>query len=302
MDKFESLKAFTQVVKAGGFAAAGRDLGLSRSAVNKLVINLETALGVQLLHRSTRKVVPTETGRAFYERGLQILADLAEAERAVTQLHAAPCGLLKLNAPMTFGRLHLAPALFDFMQQYPDLQVQLTLEDRLIDPIAEGYDLVLRVSQPNESASLITRAIAPVDLRLCASPGYLAQHPPLHHPRDLKHHACLHYGYTLAGNRWQLQDDSGQTYSVAIDSVLCANNGEVLRTAALEGLGIALLPTFIVEAALAAGELICPLPQFYPTALSVCLVYPVNRQLSAKVSLLSEFLAARFETAEWAAR
>jgi len=138
MDKFDSIRAFTQVVVSGGFAAAAREMGLSRSAVNKLVIALENELGVQLLHRSTRVVSPTETGLAFYERCVEILASLEEAERSITQLQAEPRGRLRVNAPMSFGTMHLAPALADFLVQYPDLQVQLTLNDRFIDPIEEG--------------------------------------------------------------------------------------------------------------------------------------------------------------------
>jgi DNA-binding transcriptional LysR family regulator len=295
MDKFESLRAFTQVVAAGGFAAAAREMNLSRSAVNKLVINLENALGVQLLHRSTRRVTPTETGLAFYERCLQILVDLDEAERAVAQLHAEPRGPLKINAPMTFGVWHVAPAVIDFMGQYPDLHVQLTLEDRFIDPIEEGYDAVVRIASAIESASLISQAIAPVERLLCAAPSYLEQHGLPQHPDDLKHHACLHYGYLATGNTWTLRDPSGKDLGVIVNSALCSNNGEVLRDAAVKGLGITLLPKFMIANCLAAGSLQVVLPAFQPASLSVWVVYPVNRHLSAKVSLLTQFLAERFK-------
>ncbi|MEM9161934.1 MAG: LysR family transcriptional regulator [Cyanobacteria bacterium P01_F01_bin.4] len=299
MDKFESIRAFTQVVKSGGFAAAGRDMDISRSAVNKLVINLENDLGVQLLHRSTRRVTPTETGLAFYERSLQILADLEEAERAVTQLHQAPCGLLKINAPMTFGTHHVAPVVAEFMRQYPDLQVQLTLEDRLIDPIAEGYDLVVRISEPADYASLIAHPLTRVDRVICAAPDYLAQYGTPSHPSQLKQHACLHYGYLSTGNSWKLKDIQGEDMTVMIHSVLCSNNGEVLQSAAIASLGITLLPIFIVEDALKAKQLQCILSEFQPAALSVCAVYPINRHLSAKVLLLREFLEEKFQDAAW---
>ncbi|MEM8806710.1 MAG: LysR substrate-binding domain-containing protein [Cyanobacteria bacterium P01_G01_bin.38] len=299
MDKFESIRAFTQVVKSGGFAAAGRDMDLSRSAVNKLVINLENDLGVQLLHRSTRRVTPTETGLAFYERSLQILADLEEAERAVTQLHESPCGLLKINAPMTFGTYHVAPAVAELMRQYPDLQVQLTLEDRFIDPIAEGYDLVVRIAEPADYASLIAHPLTRVDRVICAAPDYLAQYDIPSHPSQLKQHACLHYGYMSTGNSWKLRDAQGEDVTVPIRSVLCSNNGEVLQRAAIASLGITLLPIFIVEDALKAKQLQCILSEFQPAALSVCAVYPINRHLSAKVLLLREFLEEKFQDAEW---
>lgn len=299
MDKFESIRAFTQVVKSGGFAAAGRDMDISRSAVNKLVINLENKLGVQLLHRSTRRVTPTETGLAFYERSLQILADLEEAERAVTQLHQAPCGLLKINAPMTFGTHHVAPVVAEFMRQYPDLQVQLTLEDRFIDPIAEGYDLVVRIAEPADYASLIAHPLTGVDRVICAAPDYLAQHGTPNHPTQLKEHVCLHYGYMSTGNSWKLKNAQGEDLSVPIRSVLCSNNGEVLQKAAITSLGITLLPIFIVEDALKAKQLQCILSEFQPAALSVCAVYPINRHLSAKVLLLREFLEEKFRDAAW---
>src|SRR4028119_931503 len=163
MDKFDSIRAFTQVVVSSGFAAAAREMGLSRSQVNKLVISLENELGVQLLHRSTRVVTPTESGLAFHERCVEILASLEEAERSITQLQAEPRGRLRVNGPMTFGTMHLAPALADFLVQYPDLQVQLTLNDRFVDPIEEGFDVTVRIAEPQETASLIVHQLMPVE-------------------------------------------------------------------------------------------------------------------------------------------
>lgn len=293
MDKFESIRAFTQVVKAGGFAAAARQMDLSRSAVNKLVINLENSLGVQLLHRSTRRVTPTASGLAFYERCLSLLADLEEAELAVSQLQVEPRGPFKINAPMTFGTLHVAPAVADFMQQYPDLQVQLTLEDRFIDPIAEGYDITLRIAMPEETASLIVHPIAPMLLVICASPTYLAAHGVPQHPAELREHACLHYGYLSSGNAWQLTGPEGEL-AIPINSVLCSNNGEVLRQAALKGIGLTLLPEFIVANDLQTGALGAVLTDYQPAAIALCVIYPVNRHLSAKVRLFIEFITARF--------
>lgn len=293
MNKIEGLGAFVQVVDAGGFAAAARKMEMTRSAVNKLVIQLEGELGVQLLHRSTRRVSPTEAGLAFYERCVQILADLDEAERAVTQLHDEPTGLLKLNAPMSFGTMCLGTAIADFMLQYPDLRVQLTLDDRFVEPIAEGYDLTLRIAQPTESASLILRPIAPVRRVLCAAPGYLEQRGIPEHPQALRHHACLHYGYLATGTVWKLAGTDGEQ-AVPIHSVLCSNNGEVLRDGAIQGLGIALLPMFIVEDPLKGKQLELILPDYHPLDLTLWAVYPVNRHLSAKVRLLTEFLQTRF--------
>ena len=293
MDKFESIRAFTQVVNSGGFAAAAREMGLSRSTVNKLVIALESDLGVQLLHRSTRVVTPTETGLAFHERCVEILASLEEAERSVTQLHEEPRGKLRVNAPMSFGTMHLAPALADFLVHYPDLQVQLTLNDRFIDPIEEGFDVTLRIAKLQESASLIAHPFAPVQRVLCASPTYLETHGIPIHPDELRHHSCLHYGQLAVENQWTLVGPEGEQ-TIAVNGVLCSNNGEVLRDAAVRGLGITLLPMFIVAQELQQGMLQIVLPDYHPPDLSIAAIYPVNRHLSTKVRLLVDFLQERF--------
>ncbi|MDJ0705786.1 MAG: LysR family transcriptional regulator [Leptolyngbyaceae cyanobacterium MO_188.B28] len=293
MDKFDSLRAFTQVVNSGGFAAAAREMGLSRSAVNKLVINLEDDLGVQLLHRTTRRVSPTATGLAFFERCVNILADLKDAEQAVAQLHSEPNGTLRINAPMSFGTLHLASALADFLSQYPDLQVQLTLEDRLIDPLEEGFDITVRISKPTVSPSLIVHEVAPAKRMLCAAPSYLEKHGVPSHPNELKAHSCLHYGHLNSKYQWTLWGPAGEE-AIAIQGALCSNNGEVLREAAVKGLGIALLPTFIVGEALEQGALETVLPDYRPLELSLCAIYPVNRHLSTKIQLFTEFLRDRF--------
>ncbi|MDJ0736641.1 MAG: LysR family transcriptional regulator [Nostocaceae cyanobacterium] len=293
MDKFASIKAFTQVVRAGGFTAAAREMGLSRSAVNKMVINLENELGVQLLHRSTRSVNPTETGLAFYERCLNILADLEEAERAVSQLHAEPKGILKINAPMSFGTLHLAPVVAEFMVQYPDVQVQLTLEDRFVDPIEEGYDIIVRIAKPSDSASLVVHPLVKAKRVLCAAPAYLEKHQVPTHPVELRLHCCLHYGYMTSRNQWKLIGPDGE-HTISINGVLCSNNGEMLREAALKGLGIILLPTFIVGSDLQQGTLVTILPEYHPPEIHVCVMYPINRHLSTKIRIFTDFLQERF--------
>lgn len=293
MDKFDSLRAFTQVVNSGGFAAAAREMGLSRSAVNKLVIHLENELGVQLLHRSTRQVTPTATGLAFYERCVAILADLEEAEIAVSQLHDEPRGSFRINAPMSFGILHLAPAIADFLKQYPDLRVQLTLEDRFIDPIEEGFDVIIRIAQPSESPTLVTHPIAPAQRVMCASIDYIERRGAPSHPSELRSHSCLHYGYLSTGNSWKLIGPDGEL-TIPINSTLCSNNGEALAHAAVNGLGIALLPTFIVGNELRNGRLQIVLPDYHPPEITVCIVYPSNRHLSTKVRIFTQFLTERF--------
>jgi DNA-binding transcriptional LysR family regulator len=292
MDKFERMRAFVQVVNSGGFAAAAREMGVSRSAVNKLVIALENDLGVQLLHRSTRVVTPTETGLAFHERSVEILASLDDAERSITQMHEQPKGRLRMNAPMSFGTLHLAPVLADFLVQYPDLQVQLTLSDRFVDPIEEGFDITVRIAKPQASASLIVHPLITAPRVLCAAPSYLATHGTPTQPNDLHHHSCLHYGQLATEDHWTLIGADGEQ-TISVNGTLCSNNGEVLRDAAIRGLGITLLPLFIVGQDLQQGKLQIILPDYHPPELSISLIYPVNRHLSTKVRLLVDFLQER---------
>lgn len=293
MDKFESIRAFTQVVAEGGFAAAARKMKLSRSAVNKLVINLEKNLGVQLLHRSTRRVSPTETGIAFYDRCVNILAELEEAELAVSQLQEEPRGTFKINAPISFGTTHLSPAIADFIAKYRDLRVRLTLENRFVDPILEGFDLVVRIGKPVEYASLITHAIAPANKILCASPTYIEKHGLPKHPNELRSRSCLHYGYLATGDRWQLSGPDGE-HNIAVNGVFCSNNGETLRDAAVKGLGIALVPTFMARKELEEGKLKQVLPDYRASDICICIIYPTNRHLSTKIKLFTEFIRQRF--------
>ena len=297
MDKFESLKAFTAVVEEGGFAAAARKLQLSRSAVNKFVINLENQLGVQLFYRTTRKVTPTDTGRAFYDRCVDILSSLEEAELAVSQHSQQPRGILKINVPMSFGISFFGSKVAEFMTRYPDIKIQLTLEDRFVDPIAEGYDLNIRIGSPPQSPNLVVNQIKTVPRFICAAPSYLQAHGIPQSPHELKNHNCLHYGYLTSGCQWLLIKD-GNTEKVSINPVFCANNGEVLRDAAIKGLGIVMLPDFILDEALERGELQIILPEYQAVGLSLCIFYPLNRHLSTKVRLFTEFLQDYFTGVE----
>ncbi|MGK7942898.1 MAG: LysR substrate-binding domain-containing protein [Microcystaceae cyanobacterium] len=289
MDKFDSLRAFTQVVEEGSFAAAARKMQLSRSAVNKMVINLENHLKVQLLYRTTRKVSPTDTGLAFYEQCLEILNQLEEAELAVSQQQREPKGTLRINAPMSFGISCLGSKIAEFMKRYQEIKIQLTLEDRFVDPISEGYDVVIRIGQPPQSSSLVVHRIATISRLICAAPSYLEANGIPQTLEDLKHHSCLHYGYLTSGCQWTLIEQ-GQEKNVTIDGVFCSNNGEVLRDAAVKGLGIIVLPTFIIDQELKEEKLQVILPNYQVPELTLSVIYPVNRHLSTKVQLFTQFL------------
>lgn len=292
MDKLEAMQAFTKVVALGSYAEAGRKLGLTRSAVSKGVMELEQILGARLLDRTTRKVSPTEAGLAYYERCLEIIAQIEETELQVSRLHDEPKGVLKINAPMSFGALYLGGAIAEFMAGFPDLKVELTLNDRFIDPIEEGVDVTVRIAALEDS-SLIARRLAPCRRVLAASPDYIARHGSPSDPSELTAHECLNYGHTTLLQRWQLTHN-GEKASVPISSRLCSNNGDVLRMAALAGQGIANLPTFLIGPDIKAGRLQVVLRDHPPDELGIYALYAPNRYLAAKTRLLIDFLAARF--------
>ncbi len=300
MDVLEGMRAFTRVVEQQGFAAAARDMGVSRSMVNKQVIKLEDELGAQLLRRSTRQVTPTETGMAFYARCQQILADVDEAFGAVRALQDNPTGNLRINAPMSLGTLHLSGVLAEFMTRYPEVRVELVLNDRFVDPLEEGFDVTVRVGEAVYSTSLVTQEIVSTPRVLCCSPSYTARYGLPREPQDLKAHRALHYGYQASGNVWRLTDGD-QIVSVPVDCAMWSNNGQVLRDAAIAGQGIALLPTFIIGDALQQGALETVLADYAPLPSSLLVLYPRHRHLSAKVQLFVALLKERLgEEPYWA--
>jgi DNA-binding transcriptional LysR family regulator len=293
MDKLESLRAFVKVVQHGGLSAAARDLRLSRSAVSKYLIDLETELGVQLLVRTTRSASLTENGLAYYERVVAILAEIDEADAAIGSLQSEPRGILRVNAPMSFGTLHLGTAIADFMEKYPELKIQLVLSDELIDPVREGFDVTLRIADL-PSSSLIARKISPAPRVICAAPSYLQRHGAPQHPNDLREHECLTYGHLATGYQWKLSGPDGDHW-IQIPWTLCTNNAEVLRDAAVKGRGVALLPTFIAGADLRTGALTAVLTQYKAPEISVYAIYPQTKHLSVKVRVFIDFLAERFD-------
>ena len=290
MSTLDGIRSFTRVVEAGGFAAAAREIGVSRSVVNKQVARLEDELGAQLLRRSTRRVTPTDTGAAFYERCVAVLAELDAALSAVSELEGSLRGTLRVNAPMSFGTLHMADIVADFMGNHPDIRVELVLNDRFVDPLEEGFDVSIRISEPLVSTSLVSREIVPARRVLCASPDYLRKHGEPSTPGELQSHRCLHYGYQASGVQWRLRGPYGDQ-PVAIDCAMWSNNGEVLAAAAIRHQGIALLPTFIVGASLQAGELRTLMCDYEPTRLTLCALYPRHRHLSSKVRLFVDSVA-----------
>jgi DNA-binding transcriptional LysR family regulator len=293
MDRFTAMRSFATVVEEGSFAAAAARLGLSRAAVSRQVIELEGHLGARLLNRTTRRVAATEVGRDYHARCHRILDELAEAEQSVASLQAEPRGVLKANAPMSFGIRHLAPVIAAFAARCPDVRVVLSLNDRFVDLIEEGYDLAIRIGALRDS-SLIARRLAPSKGLVCASPAYLTRRGRPRTPGELGNHSCLQYSYLASGATWKLRDSEGDEHSLRVSGPLCANNGDVLRQAALDGLGIAMLPTFLVGEDIRSGRLRRVLVDYAPPEMAIHAVYPPGRYLAPKVRSFIDFLAERF--------
>jgi DNA-binding transcriptional LysR family regulator len=292
IEDLAAMAVFARVVEARGFSAAAARLGRSKSSVSKTVSALENRLGARLLNRTTRRLSLTEAGAAFYERAARILAEAEEAELAVTRLQDEPHGTLRVNAPTNFGERHLAPALADFMARHPALAIDLALDDRFVDVVEEGFDLAIRIAALPGS-SLIARRLAPNRRVVCASPAYLERAGTPEKPSDLRAHNCLGYTYLATGNAWRFAG-MGDPVSVRVSGSLSINNGEALRRAALDGLGLVMLPSFIVGDDLRAGALRAVLHEHTDSPSSVYAVYPHSRHLSAKVRAFVDFLAERF--------
>jgi DNA-binding transcriptional LysR family regulator len=298
MDRITGLSVFTKVVESSSFAAAARHFGLSPAMVSKHVVALEERLGARLLNRTTRRVSPTEIGRVFYERATRILAEIDDAEQEAGALQATPRGLLRVNGPLSFGIRQLGPAIADYLGACPEVEIDVTLNDRVTDLVEEGFDLAIRIGRLADS-SLIARRIAPCLIVACASPAYLAKRGAPKRPGDLAEHDCLGYSYAALRNEWRFAGPDG-VESVRVAGRLNANNGDILRLAALRGEGIVLQPSFLVGDDLATGSLVPILPGYTPDALVIQAVYPHSRHLSVKVRSFVDFLVARFgQEPEW---
>ncbi|MEM9304993.1 MAG: LysR family transcriptional regulator [Pseudomonadota bacterium] len=289
MDKLTAMRFFCRVVEQGGFAAAARHLDTTRATVNKYVVDLESQLGVPLLLRSTRKVTPTDAGRVFYQRALDILENVASAEAEVSIGRQVPSGRLRVNAPLPFGELHLGPYVCEYVAQHPQVKVQLDLSDRFIDLLEEEYDLTIRISEPAESGNLVVKDICPIRIVLCASPAYLAEHGEPVTPADLEQHACLHFGHFRTGRRWIL---GGQ--EVVPTGRICTNNATILHEAALAGAGIVALPTFIVGPDLQQGRLRTILVDHPLSGRVLQAIYPFHREVASKVTTFINGLIDRY--------
>ena len=295
MTVFEDMAAFVQVVEAESFSGAARRLGIAKSVVSRRVGALEARLGASLFHRTTRRLSLTEVGQAYYERSQRILADVAEADDVAGHLQTALTGKLRVAAPMTFGIRHLSTAVASFLNLHRHVDIELDLNDRRVDLVSEGYDLAIRIGNlPN--SSLITRTLAPCRHLVCASPAYLSERGFPATPDDLatEHHDCLVYSNRAVGDQWRFRT-AGETRSIRVHvRRLGVNNGEVLQTALLAGIGLATLPTFLVGDAIRRGDLVQVLTEYPIESPEIHAIWSPSRQLSAKVRAFVDFLNIRF--------
>lgn len=293
LNRWLAMNVFVKVVEQGSFARAAERMDLSTSAVSRHVAELESHLDTRLLNRTTRRISLTESGQAFYERTLQLLADLEEAEAAASSSTATPRGTIRLTCSINFGVKHLAPAMGCFQARYPAVLFDISVSDRFVDLVEEGLDLAIRIGDIG-NPNLIARKIGEMRLVTCASPAYLKRHGTPRRPEDLLRHNCLTYEYAPVRNQWPFRDKGGNDLKVRIAGSVHGNNGELLAAIAAEGVGIAFEPDFIVSPLIKAGKLTPILKHYQPSPYPIYAIYPSRRHLSAKVRSFVDFLVERF--------
>lgn len=298
MDRLAHITTFVAVAEAESFSVAADRLGLSRAMASKHVQSLEDRLGVKLLEWTTRRVRLTEAGRRYLDRARRLLHDIEVADTEARGERLAPAGLLRVNGPVSFSRGYLAAAIAPFLRRYPELSVDLTVNDRMVDLLEEGYDVAVRIGRLTDS-TLIARRLAPVGLHLAASPDYLALRGTPRHPSDLVDHACLAYAYSVEGPSWRFADANGEIVGVRPRGPMSANNGEILTEAAIAGAGILQQPDFVLAPHFAAGTLVRILPDWQTPDLAVHAVHHQSRHVSAKIRVFIDYLAEIWRVPPW---
>ena len=299
MDRLRAFEVFVAVVARQGFARAAEAVGTSPANVTRYIAELEAHLGTRLLNRHSRKLSLTDSGQALYERARSILDEVAEAEALSASTTLQPRGRLRVNAPVSFGILRLAPLWPKFLQKYPEVELEVSLIDRVVDLVEEGFDLGIRISRSGSTAHIARKLAASRNI-VCAAPAYLRQHGRPNSPADLADHACIGYTFSATGDDWHLFDAHGLEHVVKVPSVMRANNGDTARAAALAGVGVIWQPSFLVGDDLRAGRLVPLLPGYRMADIDILAVYPSRRHLSAKVRVMIDFLADAFNgTPPW---
>jgi len=297
MDKYQEMRAFVAVVDAGSFVAAADTLRLSKPSVSRHISDLESRLGVRLLQRTTRRLSLTEEGEIFHARCQELLAGIDDAEAEITSRSGEASGLIRVNAPVTFGNLHLAPLWGEFRSRHPKVVLDITLGERIVDLVEEGYDLAVRIAQLPTS-SLISRKLSSTRMVLCASPAYLRRAGRPKHPSDLAGHAILAYSHLSSGNDWTFDSPQGHV-TVHTTPWLRCNSGDTCRVGALHHQGIILQPSFLVGDDLRSGALVEVMPRYRAIELDIHAVYPSRKHVSSKVRLMIDFLVDAFRRPRW---
>lgn len=292
------MSVFIAVVDAGSFIGAVDGLRMSKAAVSRHVDALEQRLGVRLLQRTTRRLSLTDDGRTFYQRAKEVLSALDDAEAALTSRAAEPSGVIRVNVPLTFGVDHLAPLWPRFLNAHPKVDLDITLNDRVVDLVDEGYDLAVRIGAMPDS-TLVSRHLADTRMILCATPRYLAQHGTPHVPRDLAAHRVLAYTNSASRDEWTFTGPDGHTVATRLHARVYSNNGDTCRAIALGDGGIMLQPRFMLDADLRAGRLCEIMPDHQAGTLGIYAVYPTRKQLPLKVRRLVDFLVESFQHVTW---
>jgi DNA-binding transcriptional LysR family regulator len=297
VDKFLEMRAFAAVVEAGSFVHGASSLGLSKQAASRLISELETRLGVRLLLRTTRRLSLTDEGQIFYARCAEVLAEIEGAEAEVTSRAHEATGVLRINAPLSFGMLHLADLWPVFMREHPKLSLDVALSDRVVDLVEEGFDLAVRIASLPGS-SLVSRRLSSTRVICCASPGYLKRKKAPKHPSELAEHDVLAYSLLATGDQWEFWGDEGRV-TVKVHPRLRSTSGDTCRAAALQDHGIIVQPSFMVGEDLKAGRLVEVLPNFRCIELGIYAVYPARKLLPPKVRLMVDFLASALTDRAW---
>lgn len=294
MDRLAEMEAFVQVVDQGGFTEAAKKLSVSKSAISKHVAALEARLAVRLLNRTAQRVSATEVGLAYYDRARAVLRDATDADSMVTAMQAVPSGALSISVPVSFGLRHVSEAVVRFLCAYPQVDVHMDFDDRYVELVAEGFDLAIRIGVLPDSA-LMARKLAETRRVLVAAPGYLQRRGSPATLDDLNAHQLLHYSNLSTGNFWRLRGAPGEERQFRVGGPITANNGDALMNAAVAGLGIALLPTFMLGNVLKNRQLVEVLPGRAPDLLGVYAVYPSGRFPQPKLRAFVDFLADHFK-------
>jgi len=293
MDRLTEMEAFATVVDQGGFTDAAKKMGISKSAVSKHISSLEARLGARLLNRTTRRVSPTKIGLAYYDRACRVLSDAGEADALVASMQSAPAGLLRLSVATDFGVNHLSPILGDFLQQFPDITVNMVLNNRYVELISEGFDMAIRMGDLEDS-SLRARKLTETQMRMIAAPSYFEKHGRPTRLDDLNSHKLLHYSNQASGNAWKITAPSGEERQIRSAGWLSVNDGQSLLNACIAGLGIAYLPSFLYANAMEQGQVVDVMPDLPIERTGIYAVYPPGRFTQPKVRAFIDFLVAHF--------